>query len=237
VILNLLVLPLLGGYFFASSCNMTRASIKRIDGYRLFFQSALWGVLFLAVGYAISYFGCIRYSNSVSRFHDFLPIQHIGKSIIALLLGLIVPLLINIFYRREMWVKREILKYGDHFDELLMRAFEEEKLIQISMLNGKVYVGRALQAFEPVSEYEYIKILPVQSGFRHPVEHKVTFTANYTKAYQLHLNSENAKNAREINNDRGIVLTVSQIVSADLFDQDLYNAFNKLPPMHLDATS
>ncbi|RKZ06434.1 hypothetical protein DRQ25_13925 [Candidatus Fermentibacteria bacterium] len=189
--------------------------------------------MFLAVGYSLCYFVSTKCSNLVVEFHKFFPIPHIGKSIIALLIGLILPLIINIFYRKWRWVKNEIQKYGDHLDELLMRAFEEEKLVQLTMSNGKVYVGRTLQAFEPLSEYEYIKILPVQSGFREPIKHKVTFTTNYTKAYWKHL-EENPSDI-QVNSYRGIVLSVSEIVVASFFDQDLYNTFNKLPTMHQDA--
>lgn len=233
MVFNLLVLPLLGGFFFASHCNITRASIKHIDGYRLFFQSALWGLLFLLIGHTICYYGCINYSDAVARFHDFLSQAHMGKSIIALVIGIVLPFIVNVFYGKEKWTKKEISRYGDHFDELLLRAFEEEKLVQISMQNGKVYVGRTLQAFEPLSGFEYVKILPVQSGYRHPIQHKVTFTANYTKAYWKHI-EDNPSNA-QINNYKGVVLLVSQIVSASFFDQELYNTFNKLPAMHSDT--
>ncbi len=224
---NLLVLPLLGGFWFAYKCNLTRSSIKRVNGYRLFFLSALWGILFLLIGHVVCY---VLYANSskiVEVFHTFLPFNHFGKSIVALSIGLTIWWPINKWiYKKEKWVKREISEYGDHLDELFMRAFENEQLVQISLRNGKVYVGRTLKAFEPVSKNEYIKILPIQSGYREPLTHKITFTTNYTEAYRKH--ETNSAESKKVDKYAGVIIYVAEIVSASIYDQALSKAFIKL---------
>lgn len=224
---NLLVLPLLGGFWFAYKCNLTRSSIKRVNGYRLFFLSALWGILFLLIGHAICYGLCANSSEIVEAFHTFLPFNHFGKSIIALSIGLTIWWPINKWiYKKEKWVKREISEYGDHLDELFMRAFENEQLVQISLRNGKVYVGRTLKAFEPVSENEYMKILPIQSGYREPLTHKITFTTNYTKAYREY--KKGNTESKDVNEYAGVIIYVSEIVSASIYDYALSKTFNEL---------
>ena len=45
--LALMLLPLIGGYVFLSSCNITRFKTIFYSGYRLFFKSAFWGIILL----------------------------------------------------------------------------------------------------------------------------------------------------------------------------------------------
>ena len=43
--LLLIFILLTTGYFFSSQCIITKFSIARLSGYRLFFQTGFWGVV------------------------------------------------------------------------------------------------------------------------------------------------------------------------------------------------
>lgn len=227
---DLLVLPLIGGFIFASKCNLTRASTKRVEGYRLFFYSALVGAILLLIAHTICYLVNSCNTAISANFHTFLQYPNIGKSMIAIVMGVTLWKPFNHFFaKKESWVRKDIERYGDHLDELFLRAFDEEKLIQITLRNGKVYVGRTLKAFEPFSQNEYVRILPIQSGFRNPTTHKVTYTANYDAAYTL-------TQSIQVLESQGVVIAVGDIVSASFFDQELYNNFASLKPMQSIGT-
>jgi hypothetical protein len=51
---NVLILPLLGGYFFISYWNYTRFDSHRYSGERLIFHSAAAGVIFLILSFCIT---------------------------------------------------------------------------------------------------------------------------------------------------------------------------------------
>jgi len=216
---------------FALKCNITRPSIKRLNGYRLIFHSALYGAGFLFTSYSIC-FGLEKCFPAISHYyHLFMPFAHTGKTIGAMLIGLFIWIPINKWmFTEKYWVSREITRYGDHLDELFLNAVEDKKLVQITLKSGKVYAGRIYKAFEPLSSHEYISILPVQSGFRDSETHEVKYTTNYSKAYRKY--DEDTKSMEPISDKhKGLVLNVSEITAAGYFTIPLYNAFHNLPAM------
>ena len=58
---NLLLLPLLGGYWFIQNFHCTRFRARRLDGYRLLVESAFYGLLFTC-----NRLGCVKGNSSQS---------------------------------------------------------------------------------------------------------------------------------------------------------------------------
>lgn len=131
---------------FSLKCNITRPSIKRLNGYRRIFHSALYGAGFLFTSYSIC-FGLDKCFPTISQYyHIFMPFAHTDKTIGAMLIGLFIWINKWIF-TEKYWVSKEISKYGDRLDELFLNAVEDKKLVQITLRSGKVYAGRILKAF------------------------------------------------------------------------------------------
>src|SRR5690606_6902480 len=92
---NLLLLPLLAGYWFINRQHYFRVRANRLDGYRLLPQSAIVGLLlvllaWLTVGLAQ------RWPIVIKLWRDFAPeMPFLGTATVSLLLGLSLPYMLN----------------------------------------------------------------------------------------------------------------------------------------------
>src|SRR5688500_6851464 len=95
---NLLLLPLLGGFFFFSHWNRTAFFAKSQEKERLLLYSSFWGVLFLGIAFLLSVL--VPYSDFLVQIRHWWafhtpPIEYSGISSCAFLLGALLPLLLN----------------------------------------------------------------------------------------------------------------------------------------------
>jgi hypothetical protein len=222
---NLLLLPLLGGFFFFSRWDQSAFFAKRQDKERLLLYSSLWGVLFLAISFALSVL--IPLSETLSdlrwwwAFHT-PPIQYSGISSFALGLGLVLTGALNWFGRRtgtsDRVGERTILIYGSQLEKLLYRSLIEKKRVMVSLKSGKVYIGRVLEMITPESNKDFL-LLPVKSGYRDDKQ-RLTITTSYDEAYKDI--QDNEPEFIEIISDFGIVIPIPDVLSATLYREDVH---------------
>jgi hypothetical protein len=96
---NLLLLPLLGGFWFVHFCYFFRFRAQRLDGYRLLLESAFFGLLLSVPARLLTYYWprCFETGRSTRTTWGELwrdaPLS--GTATVSLLLGLTVPFAIN----------------------------------------------------------------------------------------------------------------------------------------------
>lgn len=92
----MLILPLIGGYFFCSKFIKTKEAFQQHGRERLLLHAASWAIplLFLA-RLAAEGFRQIAPPSLLRMAHTFAPFPYIGTSILALVLGLFLPTPIN----------------------------------------------------------------------------------------------------------------------------------------------
>jgi hypothetical protein len=96
---NLLLLPLLGGFWFVHLCYLFRFRAQRLDGYRLLLESAFFGLLLIIPARGITYYWP-QYSElgrkiQIGWGHLSSSAPFSGTATVSLLLGLLAPFLIN----------------------------------------------------------------------------------------------------------------------------------------------
>jgi hypothetical protein len=64
------------------------------------------------------------------------------------------------------------------------------------------------------------------SGFRAQTTYQVTFDTDYTRVYQALIESDESRLVRGVT-DFQIVIPVSEVLSANLFDWEAYQRFNE----------
>lgn len=108
---NLLLFPLLGGFWFVHFCFFSRFRAQRLDGYRLLLESAFFGMPLSLLARLITY-GWPRYfeaGRSARTWWGHLwrdaPLS--GTATVSLLLGLTVPFLINWLYAAYLQLGEE----------------------------------------------------------------------------------------------------------------------------------
>jgi hypothetical protein len=154
----------------------------------------------------------------VSRFYEWwkwlVPFRHSGVAFGAFLIGVFSWPIVNKFSSRRDEQKKAIEKWNDY--------------LEIILKNGKVYIGFVLWPFNPEYDRKYIFILPTVSGYRDKDTHELELTTQYTSVYKQMIEEEAERLVLGVEDFR-ILVPVSEIVSAHLFDSLAFEKFNPLP--------
>lgn len=222
---NVLLLPLLGGYIFITNWNRTRFTSKRYSGERLIFHAAIAGVLFLILAFLIAR-GIAHWTPALhTEWKQMVPFPWAGTSLLAFVLGAATWIPLNRLHSRDTEARRAIGEWNDYLEMLLLRATREVKQVSITIKSGKVYVGYITRNFDPAFERKYVTVLPMASGFRDPDTQELILTTDYARVYQQMILEDNAFLLRGAD-DFHIVIPVSEIQSANIFDPFAYQLFN-----------
>lgn len=146
----------------------------------------------------------------------FAPFQFSGTASLAMLIGIILPLLLNLIWGADWSKQRAIKKYGNDLLQLLDGAAREEKPVSITLDNRKVYIGYIVDAPNLDSTGAYVAILPMLSGYRDANTMQLEFATDYTRVYSTH-NVDPA--------DFFVTVPLAVIRMASRFDEDVYSAF------------
>ena len=220
---NLLLLPLVGGYIFITRWNRTRFSTARHTGERLLFHAAAAGVVYLVLAFLVTRVFLLNFPELHRVWSHEVPFPYVGTSLLALVLACLAILPANRLFKLDREVSRVIRHWGDHLEILIERALAENRQISLTLKSGKVYIGFALENFNPAFDRKYITLLPATSGYRDPVDHTIVFTTFYTDVYQ----SLAAAQRTDLKpSDFTIIIPVGEVQSASLFDWYAYDAFN-----------
>lgn len=225
---NVLLLPLLGGYVFISCWNHTRFDAKRYTGERLLFHAALAGAIFLAVAYVLTHMLAARIPELETAWNAFVPFDYSGTSLLAFLLAVTMWWPLNgIVNRREREAEKAVEQWGDFLEILITRAIRETKQVSLTLTSGKVYIGFITSGIDPAFERRYVRLMPTLSGYRDGQTRDLIITRDYAQAYSRLIESDRAfllKMADEFQ----LVIPTTEIVSANLFDPDVYELFRKI---------
>ena len=227
---NLLLLPLIGGYFFLTYWNFTKFDTKRYSGHRLIFHAAAAGLMFLVIAFAVTRFIADYFPQPAASWRDFVPFEYAGTSLLALLLGVTVWWPLNrLFFPEDLAAKRTIEKWNDFLEMMLADAGREVKLVSITLKNRKVYIGLVTRTFNPMYERRHVQLLPFKSGYRDSSNLELILTTDYALAYARMIEQMPAILTSGIR-DFEIVIPVAAIESINLFDPDAYIFFNPVQP-------
>jgi hypothetical protein len=144
-----------------------------------------------------------------------------------------------------------IRKSNDAALQVIFRACILRKSLMVTLRSHKVYVGKPdLFPWEdPTEPFAFIKLMPLRSGFRDAVTKKVTFTTRYDHiAWRLvelgrqsseHLAGPLGRDmlglvdddgtivAKLDMNDFDVVISWREVESLTIFDENLYEAFQR----------
>lgn len=183
---NALILPLVGGFLFYSQCNRTKYNSSRSDGQRLILESALWGVYLLIGSYVVVRALSIFVPTIQVWWRYIVVYPAIGAPAGALLLGMFLPHLLNLYWQEAAENTRSYKSFSDYFGSLLFQAQLDDRPAAIDLRGGKVYVGKVIECNSPGRHDGggSILIQPLLSGFRSRLRHELILTTDYTRRIQ-----------------------------------------------------
>lgn len=231
---SLWFLPLVSGYLFLSRYIYKKYKYSRLETQRLIFDSFIYGGLFFLATYLLRIVISSICPHIISNIYGFLyklPIekQPLLWTIVANFLIVLVGVKgLNWFYKKANYfdwqtpVEKAVDNSGDELEQLFKQTAKEENLLQVTLKNNKVYVG-FVEYIPPPKESNYLKIIPVISGYRNSETKRLTFTTDYYEAILLYQSEDSKHESFQMD----ITLKQDEILTANVFDYDVYNAFNK----------
>lgn len=241
--LDLILIPLIAGYIFLFTFNLTKYYNIRVERQRLIFNSLICTLFLAFISYNLDYlFLRSNFSIFGSQPISFYRTQislYIGKvvgenhvvygmkqSILILLLSYPLGKFLNLVFWRKFAFEYTITRWGNQLDRLfwfsLTEKKDEKKLLMITTKSHKVYIGYVNKISEPLGE-TYIRIIPNFSGYRNKDDLRIDITTKYTDIIK-DLVEKNAK--KEIDEKLGIIIPVSEILIVSKFDSEIFGRFN-----------
>ncbi len=221
---NLLILPLIGGYFILSRCNLFKYKQQRLDKQRLVFDSILAGIIVFILTMLIRYLVDVCFPELIPFIYNLFPFHmpFIGTALSSFVISIIFTFSINISTDEKSQLAKSIEKTGDELELMLLSSFTEANLLQFTLDTSKVYIGWVIELPIPLNT-NYIRIIPAFSGFRTD-RRKLEITTHYLNVYDEIIKSSE----EEINLNPDLIIKLDRIVSVSYFDTDLYERFNNL---------
>lgn len=229
---NLLIFPIVGGYYILIRSKFYRYRQQRVDRQKLIFNSIFAGILLLICAWIIT--GAIsRIAPSfVKSIQAYYPIHqnYFGTACCSFILAIGATEFFNLFLSQTKSISRAINRIGNEFERLCLSCYKQTKLIQLTLKNEKSYVGWVKSL--PIPHHSnYLSILPVYSGFRNKDDKTLTFTTQYLDVYATYIQNGEALDIRDLAN---LVIKIDDIISANMFDPDMYDRFQENVRVEVD---
>ena len=136
---NLLLLPLLAGYWFIRYCHFFKFRAQKLDGYRLLIHSASVGVVFLGVSRLLTW--SVLYWQQkyfvvglIARtWNDITPEPYAGSAVLSFLIGIVAPFAVNRFISRQTAKDWALKGSTDDLAKLLHSAMKRELPVSIGL--------------------------------------------------------------------------------------------------------
>jgi hypothetical protein len=180
---SLLLLPLLGGFIFTRYWNKTRYESLRAESERLLLLSSVWGFITLSVAFIVTSLIRLKFPVLAVWWYDHLHMPYSGTACLSFLLGALSWIPLNYFFPKEQEVGRLIEENGDRFELLLKKAMEEEKMVSVTLKNGKVYAGFVRTSLNPANRIRSMGIIPTRSGYRNAETRSLIFNFEYASVF------------------------------------------------------
>ena len=221
---NLLLFPLVAGYYLLVRLEYLRYIQHRLDRQRLLFNSVLFGIFVLLITFFIRSIAERLSPHLVVAVYAYLPIKtkFFGTTSFSLLISILFVEVANLIIKREKAIRYAIKYIGDELQLLCKSSFTESRLLQFTLDTGKFYIGWVKELPLPYIS-NYVRIIPAFSGYRGTMR-ELIFTTQYLSVYYSYIEEGSVESIDELNSD--LVLTVDRIVSAAFFDIEMYERFN-----------
>lgn len=199
---------------------------QRLDKQRLVFDAVFAGILLLILSFGVSFAMELLFPKALVWLYHCFPLQtsFIGTAFGALFLSVLLTEVSNrtLFKNRKRQIMKAIEGVGNELELLLRSSVIDSKLLQFTLDSHKVYVGWVEELPVP-SVTNYIRIIPVFSGFRN-AQQNVVFDTHYLSVYGKYIKEGKIKHIKELEPD--LVIALNSVVTVSFFDIEMYERFN-----------
>ena len=221
--LDVLLVPALGGYWLLTHLHYTRFRAVRESGYHVLFRAALFGGILFAVSEALLFLLVQPFPQVQDTLDSIFPGAYYDSAVLSVALGLTVPLVGNRFYPAKRARIRVAQEVGDLVELILSDSIDGQKPVELSLRNGKSYIGSAVDSGIGRHGETDVSIIPMASGYRDKDTQELRITTHYTPVI-LRLQEQTPGFSVD---DFRVVIPISEIVSARIFLPAAYRLFQE----------
>ena len=221
--LSLLLLPAVGGYWLLTHCNYTRYRAERYSGYHLLFRSALYGVALYFAARFITFLLDLSWPSLTMLWEAHVSVPFTSEVMLSLVLAFLFPIGFNIFYDSERGARRTAGEVGDHIELLIDSSMRNRRLIELSLRSRKTYVGYATETGIGRNTDTDVILVPLLSGHRDTETLRLSLETNYDPVIETYMKTASSPTRPDLR----VVIPLSEIVTARLFELSLYRVFQQ----------
>ena len=218
--LGIIFIPALGGYFLLNWLNYTRYGIARDSGYHVLLKSAVVGAVLFALAHGAILVIDGNFPEITSQWESYLDYPYSSTVTLGILLEVVIGIAGNLVYSKDKAARDIAIKDGDFVELLIRESMQVPGLIELSLRSGKSYIGFALESGIAQSGDSDISMVPMASGYRNKETKELEITTYYAPVIE---------DSELDYTDFQVVIPKSEIVSARLFDPEIYQRFQERP--------
>ena len=237
---NLFIIPIITGYLILTNSSLFKYNSQRLTRVRILFESIVIGVLSLGFGFLIRSFVEIlpfNVTTQIYKFLDVIPFRQpdyfwtlIFSCFLASILFIIIELCIRKYYSKDDAIVWAINKSGDELETLVKDSAIKAQTIMLTLKNDKVYIGFCEEIPIP-QKTNYLKLSPILSGYRDSETKEFKPTTDYFEVVEEFIREIEYKEGikkEKITLNTDIIIKQDEILTANVFEQEVYNKFNKV---------
>ena len=226
--LGFLVAPALVGFLFLAVTYETRFALMRLSGYQVIFRSALTGLAFLVLSRISVLLLDGTCAPVTAAWKAFAPFDHSGALGLGIGSALAGALLWNGVTDRAAAAKRAARRNGNQIVWLLLDSLARKRMVEVTLRSNKSYVGYAQESGMTTHRADpNITLIPMMSGYRDRETRELRLTTFYGRRIAEFLSKENRQKSLWKFEDFQVAFPFSEIVSARLFDPEVYSRFQR----------
>lgn len=216
----------LGGYAFVARFVLTRDRMIRWNGYEMLFACGITGVLIAGLTLPIAKIAGVGLS--------FLP-PGIGvwttAGVLGIPVGFLLATALNIWPKmaeRRLRRLRAMAEANSNLIEVLLDdAMRGDWYVEVALETGKSYVGLPVGTpYAASTGAVAIELIPLFSGYRTGESRELCLTRYYGDDISRLVDDETVERQGLSPRDFRVVVPLVQVVSARLFDPDIYEQMN-----------
>ncbi|WP_299805613.1 hypothetical protein [uncultured Shewanella sp.] len=248
----ILVVCFLSGYVYIKTSKHQQHLTSREDGHRYYFRCGYRGFLFclfaVLTAFILDYFNLpsafLKHTNwtTIERLigptwklkpGEYRNIKYFLISFLAVPYAVIWANICNLFRNAERSDQIVLERIGTSLEKYLSELGNSYKTVLITLNSRKTYVGIVKNTALEAGEVQYIKLLPILSGYRDEKTLNPQFTTNYFEHYSNNLNDQgdpNDNNGAKLE-DFVVLLPVAEVNQIGQFNIDTYRQFIGQDPL------
>jgi len=224
---NLLIFPLVGGYYVLVRSIFFTYLHQRIEQQKLIFNSAIAGIGILVISLFLKKILLLISPDLAGFLKSQLPLYYpySATTVSSFIIAVVGTEASNLIFAKRF--KRKCLYFaidqiGSELEILLRNNVEQEQLVQVTLKNDKFYVGYVVSIPIP-HRSNFVVMSPVFGGYRDDRK-QLKFTTAYNLVYAEYVSENRATDIRKLSH---VHLRMDEIIIANKFDVEMYDKFRK----------